>query len=135
MLWDEVIHDLRQGSSDKLLSLDSYHKVYDDQLKVLKKQMGIHYPYHNHMNQLLSGIFEYFNEKRNPLQSVENQKYLAEAFTHASMTIGDMIEIEEYMYIMTGEGFKLRTKDDKLVPVPKFYYNSRDDVMEIIGKN
>ena len=54
----------------------------------------------------LDMIFSRFNDESNPLSTKECQEKIKEKNSHTSMTVGDIIKIDNEYYIVASMGFK-----------------------------
>jgi hypothetical protein len=54
----------------------------------------------------LNSYFELFNSEKNPLSSIEKQKYIRDNKLHTSMSVGDIININNEYWICCGIGWK-----------------------------
>ena len=53
----------------------------------------------------LEKIFRKFNSRENPLSTRDNQEKIKSLETHTSMSVGDVIQINDKYYSVSGEGF------------------------------
>jgi hypothetical protein len=128
--WGKVLGDIRLNKSDKLVPMELYVKVYEDELKKMfkiAKMIG-----YCHILEILQSIYNYYNGDKNPLIAISAKAFVNKHHIHTTMTIGDMIQIDDDTYIMTGEGFMKRTSDDKLENIDnwKVIYNLHTDKFE-----
>lgn len=55
--------------------------------------------------ELLEELFEKFNSEDNPLQSEEKQRMIGENNSHTSMSVGDVIKLNDQYYSVGKSGF------------------------------
>lgn len=56
-------------------------------------------------NRYLQSLFEIFNSEENPLAFEKYQKIIRENNSHTSMSVGDMIKLNDILYRVSGFGF------------------------------
>lgn len=54
----------------------------------------------------LEGLFMRFNSEDNPLSASEYQKKIKKFLSHTSMSVGDVVQIDDDYYVVAGVGFK-----------------------------
>ena len=78
-----------------------YKSVYQTQLSKYSCELVDD----NDVNCYLQSLFELFNSDNNPLSTKEHQQYIKENELHTSMSVGDVISVNERFYVV-GMGFK-----------------------------
>ena len=78
------------------------------------------------VNMYLQNIFKLFNSEENPLLNDESQKIIKYYFSHTSLSIGDIIKLNQEIFMVTHTGFENISKkfDFSLVDVPKNFKES-----------
>ena len=59
-----------------------------------------------HVNMYLQNIFKLFNSDENPLLNNESQKIIKYYFSHTTLSIGDIIKLNEQIFMVTHTGFQ-----------------------------
>lgn len=81
----------------KIEDLDKYYEcIYSYETEIKKKCI----------NEYLENIFEKFNSEENPLSTPEYQDKIKSLLTHTSMSVGDVVQIDDSYYVVSVIGFK-----------------------------
>lgn len=97
---EQVIHDGKHEilifGKANLNDLNTYYvNVYDEPLNINMDNDNI-----------LNDLFELFNsETENPLSSIEYQNKIKQYHTHTSMSVGDIIKLNNDYYVVAIRGF------------------------------
>lgn len=94
---DDLKHDIFFYGKPKISYLDKYYvNVFNETTSVNNKDIHC----------LLEGLFARFNSEENPLSSEEKQKLIREHNTHTSMSLGDVVKVNDKYYVAAQIGFQ-----------------------------
>jgi hypothetical protein len=95
---DALCRILAQGKTSKE-DLSQYSKCVWEE-KVNQADM-------NHdVTSILEGIFQLFNSAENPLAMSNKQQFIRDNKIHTSMSVGDIVQIDDVYWVVSGCGFQ-----------------------------